>query len=111
MNKTEREAVNDFLDWFSAAALDHVPNDVYQKEGRAHVIKLETLMSASEIDAYFVVCSNGFARGVLQLFPGMKTPTMLELEKCAKLRNALCTCGGSHRIVRMVQQGTGREVE
>lgn len=58
-----------------------------------------------EKDAYLVVCENGFMRG---RFDG---PPILELEKCCRLRNSLCSCGGKHQIIRVVQAGEGRNIE
>ena len=63
-------------------------------------------------DCYAVVCHNGFLRGYLVL-PGAPMPkTLQELHRCARLRNEMCACGSqSHRIVRLVQVGTGAVIE
>jgi len=64
-------------------------------------------------DAYLVVCVNGFARGWVHAPGDPVNPqaTMLELEKCCRLRNAMCSCGGKHIIARFIQTGSGRLVE
>lgn len=64
---------------------------------------------------YFVMCENGFLRGVLIEEEGSKrekqAPTLVQLYDCARLRNSLCSCRGRHKIVRLVQKGTGVWVE
>lgn len=62
-------------------------------EGDSHV-------TTNGADAYFVVCSNGFMRGQFG-------KDLSDMRRCAVLRNELCTCGGTHRIIRMVQTGEG----
>ena len=106
MNKTEREAVEDLLEW-TTTLVPGCTDMVNRNKGRHLVQRLRELLALEEKDIYLVVCDNGFARGT---FAGTKS--MQDLERCARLRNELCACDGiDHMIVRAVQQGTGRSIE
>lgn len=48
MTKEQRQTIREFLEWFGSTALDHIPNAVYQGEGRelyervSHIVDHET---------------------------------------------------------------------
>lgn len=65
------------------------------------------LETADGSEAYLVVCANGFARGFFGRAGEPLPKSLPELADCARLRNDLCTCEGRHRIVRVVQKGSG----